>query len=96
MDTKYIGSMMLSGEFIKKYYDDLYTEIELEQIDDDEGYEVRYYNMMPKKTSWHPCYAINYFKIPEVNNDIKEFEFNTSSVYALELCNYEFMELDEE
>lgn len=52
--------------------------------------------MIPEKTHSHPCYAINFFKIPDISNDIKEVTFNTSSVYALELCNFEMDESEDD
>ena len=90
----YIGNIYVIGEFIKKHYKTLYTKKELKKLDDEEVYEVDYYEV-PEETEFCPCYAVVNFKIPAVSNDMKTFTFNTSSVYALELCNYDFNE-DEE
>lgn len=78
--TKYIGSMTISGEFINKHYNKLYTKKELKHVDNEEGYRLEYYSMIPEKTHSHPCYAINFFKIPDISNDIKEVTFNTLSL----------------
>lgn len=90
----YVGNMFVLGSFIKKHYNSLYTEVELEKIEDDEMYQVDYYEV-PEETKCHPCFAVNNFRILDINNEMKTFTFNTSSMYALELCGYDFNEYSE-
>lgn len=91
MDT-YIGNMYVLGEFIKKHYDTLYTKNELKKLDDEEVYEVEYYEVSTE-VKFPPWYSTVHFKIPDINDKMKTFTFNTSSVYALELCGYDFNEI---
>lgn len=88
MMSVYIGNMYVDGEFIKKHYNTLYTKTELRKIDNEEMYEVDYYEVSEKMYCQPWCAIVN-FKIPDISDDMKSFTFNTSSVYALELCNYD-------
>lgn len=92
----YIGCMCVSGEFIKDNYSGLYKKKELKMIDPEETYEVHYFEVPEEmRYTTPPAFSVNYFKIPDISEDIKQFSFNTSSIYALELCNYDFVEAED-
>jgi hypothetical protein len=96
--SKYLGYMYVSGEFIKSNYDKYYTKEELDAVDVEEMYEIEYFEPPAEDDDkylprWFAKVAI---KIPDINDDIKVFEFNTSSRYALEVSNYEFIEADDD
>jgi hypothetical protein len=88
----YIGHMCVLGEFIIEHYSHLYKKKELSKIEPDEVYEVRYFEV-PEEIRYKPppAFSVVYFNIPEISDGIKQFTFNTSSIYALELCNYDFV-----
>jgi len=92
----YIGYMHVSGQFIKAYYDSLYTKEELDTLDDEELYDVQYFEPTEDSEYLPRGFSRVNFSIPEINDDVKVFEYNTSSIYALELCNYDFIDVEDD
>jgi hypothetical protein len=86
---KYVGYMYVSGEFVKSHYSELYTKKQRKKIDVNECYCVYYYDE-PETKKCPPWMAYVSFKIPDISDDMKHLTYNTSSIYALELCNYEY------
>jgi hypothetical protein len=98
--SEHIGIISIDGQFIKKHYDDYYTKRELEKIYDDEFYDVYYYKVHENMVKDPPfkdngAFATSYMCIPDINDKLIQFTFNTSSIYSLELCNYEFITQEE-
>lgn len=96
--SKYLGYMWVSGEFVKSNFDSYYTKEELETIDDEEMYEMQYFEPPEEEDDkylprWFGKAAI---KIPDINDDIHVFSFNTSSRYALEVSNYDYIEAEDD
>lgn len=88
--------MHVSGQFIKAYYDSLYTKEELDTLDDEELYDVQYFEPTEDSEYLPRGFSRVNFSIPEINDDVKVFEYNTSSIYALELCNYDFIDVEDD
>ncbi len=98
--SEYIGSMQVDGHFIKKHYDESYSKKELDKIYDDEFYDIYYYKVHENMVKEPPfkdngAFATNYMCIPDINDKLIQFTFNTSSIYSLEMCNYEFSSVNE-
>lgn len=96
--AKLAGYMSVDGSFIKRWYNELYSKKDLDKICNDDIYDVEFYHveipdMYEKYTKWGE--SVDYIKIVDINDTLKEFEYNTSSVYAMELSNYEFIDNDD-
>lgn len=96
--AKLAGYMSFDGAFIKRWYNELYSKTDMDKICDDDMYEVHFYHveipdMYQKYTKWGE--SVDCFKIPDISNTLQMFEYNTSSAYAMELCNYEFIDNDD-
>jgi hypothetical protein len=96
-----IGYSEIDGGFIKKHYDELYKKSLLKKVEDEEYYTVYYYSVKESvynkvNTFTNKAMVTEFFCIPDINDELVYYTFNNSSVYALEKCNYEFNDINDD
>ena len=96
----YFGYYDFPKEFIKKHFDEYYTKKELKSLNNEDLYKICLYKVNDDEYNRladdRPWISNMFFMIPEINDTIFHFTYNTSSRFAMELCGYDFMDDNED
>ncbi len=82
-----IGETMITGEYLKRLFENIWSQEELDKYDDEEMYD--FYLHKGEKKSTHPTFVDLYYSIAE-EKEIRYYSYNGSSGFAMMFSELEF------